>query len=190
MVKKLTMKTWVNTGILLVFCLGMSIAMLWRYAPSALALLQGRTPLLEESTGNIYGISALGLFFLVISIFMFVRQLTNSVGKRVNRFLEEHPEANMAQLDQEFSGAEKIGDLWIGSHRTFSHELYGIVVENTEIVSAYVEKERSKGNTSYYICLDLKSGKTERVKMYYSDLSKVLEQYRKYPGIRVQQLQG
>ena len=158
MVKKLTIKTWVSTGLLLVVCMVLAIVPLWKYAPSALALLQGKTPMLDESTTNIYGMSALGLFFLVISIFMFIRQLTNPVSKRVNRFLEEHPEASMAQLDQEFSCAEKIGNLWIGGHRTFSHDMDCVVAENAEIVRAYVEKERAKRDVNYYICLELKNG--------------------------------
>lgn len=188
MVKKLTIKSWVSTGLLLAVCLVLAIVPLWRYVPSALALLQGRPPLLNESTSNIYGMTALGLVMLVIVVAILIKQLTEPVGKRVNRFLEEHPEANMAQLDQEFDSAEKIGNLWIGGHRTFSHDMRCVVVENTEIVRAYVMRERAKRSTNYYICLELKNGKTERVKTEHCNLSDILERYRKYPDIRIEGL--
>lgn len=186
MVKKLTMKKWISAGLLLIVCLGMAIAALWWYGPSALALLQGRMPLRDESQSNIYGMSGIGLFMLVISIVILIKQLVDPVSKRVNRFLEDHPEVTMEQLDQEFENAEKIENMWFGEHRTFSHDMTSVVVENTEIVRAYVEKERVKRSTNYYICLSLKNGKTERVKIEYHNLSEILNKYRKYPNVRIE----
>ena len=175
MVKKLTIKTWTSTGILLAVCLVLAIFPLYRYLPSALALLQKKPPLLNESQSNIYGISALGI-------------VSDPVSKRVNRFLAEHPETNMAQLDQEFFSAEKIGTMWIGNHRTFSHDMRSVVVENAEIVRVYMYEERERRTTNYYVCLELKNGKTERVKNSYYDISKILELYRKHPDIQVADL--
>lgn len=186
MVKKLTVKKWVSTGLVLVVCLGMAIAALWWYGPSALALLQGRMPLRDESQSNIYGMSGIGLFMLVISIVILIKQLADPVSKRVNRFLEDHPGVTMEQLDQEFENAVKIENMWIGEHRTFSHDMTSVVVENTEIARAYVERERAKRSTNYYICLDLKNGKTERVKTEHYNLSEILNCYRKYPDIRIE----
>ena len=164
MVKKLTIKTWTSTGILLAVCLVLAIFPLYRYLPSALALLQKKPPLLNESQSNIYGISALGIVMLIICI------------------------ANMAQLDQEFFSAEKIGTMWIGNHRTFSHDMRSVVVENAEIVRVYMYEERERRTTNYYVCLELKNGKTERVKNSYYDISKILELYRKHPDIQVADL--
>ncbi len=188
MVKKLTIKTWTSTGILLAVCLVLAIFPLYRYLPSALALLQKKPPLLNESQSNIYGISALGIVMLIICIAIFIKQLSDPVSKRVNRFLEEHPETNMAQLDQEFFSAEKIGTMWIGNHRTFSHDMRSVVVENAEIVRVYMYEERERRTTNYYVCLELKNGKTERVKNSYYDISKILELYRKHPDIQVADL--
>lgn len=186
MVKKLTVKTWTGTGLILAVCLGMAIAALSWYGPSALALLQGRMPLVDEPQSNIYGMSGIGLFMLVISIVILIKQLAAPVSKRVRSFLEEHPEVTMEQLDQEFVNAKKIQNMWIGEHRTFSHDMSCVVVENTEIVRAYVEKERVKRSTNYYICLNLKNGKTERVKTEYHNLSEILNSYIRYPNVRVE----
>lgn len=188
MVKKLTIKTWTSTGLLLAVCLVLAIAPLYRYAPSALALLQKKPPLLNESQSNIYGMSALGIVMLIICVAIFIKQISEPVSKRVNRFLAEHPETDMAQLDQEFSHAEKIGVMWIGSHRTFSHDMRSVVVEHAEIVRAYMYEERERRVTNYYVCLELKNGKTERVKNSYHDVSKILESYKKYPNIQVEAL--
>lgn len=185
MVKKLTIKAWTSTGILLAVCLVLAIVPLYRYAPSALALLQKKPPLLNESQSNIYGISALGIVMLIICVAIFIKQLSEPVSKRVNRFLAEHPETDMAQLDQEFFGAEKIGTMWIGNHRTFSHDMRSVVVEHAEIIRAYMYEERERRATNYYVCLELKNGKTERVKNSYHDVSKILELYKKCPNIQV-----
>lgn len=190
MVKKLTMKSWTSTGLLLLVCLGMTVAVFWYYGPSVIMVLQGGIPLLDEPLSNIYGMTAIGLFMLVISLVIFIKMFTNSVSKRVNRYFERHPEVMMEQLDQAFESAEKIEKVWISERWTFSHDLQSIVVENAEIIRAYSQKERAKRGYNYYLCLDLAEGqaekKTERVNMDYYDIAKVLELYSKYPNIRVE----
>lgn len=186
MVRKLTIKAWISTGMLLLVCLVISIVPLWRYVPSALRLLQGEEPLLNEPLSNIYGMTAIGLFILLISLFIFIKMLTNSVGKKVNRYLEAHPKVAMSQLDEAFDSAEKIGNMWVSGRWTFSHDLQRIVVEHDEIVRAYSQKERAKRDTNYYLCLEFTEGKSERVKMSYYNLSQVLEAYKKYPNIQVE----
>ena len=186
MVKKLTMKTWVSAGLLLLVCLVIAIVPLWRYAPSALLLLQKKTPLVNESLTNIYGMTAIGLFMLVISLAIFIKLLVSPVGKRVNAYLEKHPGVAMSQLDEAFESAENFGNVWVSKRWTFSHDMQRVVAENDEIVRAYSQKERAKRDTNYYLCLEFTEGKSERVKMSYHSLSEILELYRKYPNIRVE----
>ncbi len=186
MVKKLTKKAWMSTGFLLLGCLLMAGVLLWKYAPSAFLALQGLTPILDESLGNIYGLSAIGLFILLVALFIFFKQLANPVSKKVDRFLEKHPEVTMAQLDHGFDVARKIDDIWVGDPWTFSHEFKNIVVENKEIVRIHSEKERSKRQTNYYLCMELADGAKERVLMGYHNLSEAIEMYRKYDHIRVE----
>lgn len=190
MVKKLTIKSWTSTILILVVCLGISIAVFWQYGPSVIMLLQGGIPLVDEPLSNIYGMTALGLFMLVISLVIFIKMFTNSVSKRVNRYFERHPEVMMEQLDEAFESAEKIDKVWISERWTFSHDLQSIVVENAEIIRAYRRKEHAKKGYNYYLCLDLAEGKDERktetVNMDYHDIAKALELYKKYPNIQVE----
>lgn len=186
MVKKLTMKEWMSTGLLLLGCLVIAIVPLWHYVPSALVALRGGIPMLDESLGNIYGMTVLGLIMLVISLVIFIKMLLNPVSKRVNQYLEKHPGVTMEQLDQAFESAEKVENVWIGGRWTFSHELWCIVVENAEIVRAYSQRERAKRDTNYFLCLEFAEGKSDRVKMSYYSLSQVLELYKKYPYIQVE----
>lgn len=185
MVKKLTVKMWVSTGLLLLMCLALSVPMLWWYGPSAIRALGGSEPLLGESLSNIYVGSAIGLFMLLVCLAIFVKQLTNSVGKGVKHYLEKHPEVTMGQLDQAFASARKIGNMWVGGRWTFSHELRAKVIENTEIDRVYSQTERSRRQTNYYLCLELTDGKKEMVKMGYKNLTEMMELYRKDPHIRV-----
>ena len=186
MVKKLTIKTWTSTGLLLLVCLVIAIVPLWRYAPSALLLLQGKTPLVNESQTNIYGITAIGLFMLIISLVIFIKLLISPVGKRVNAYLEKHQGVTMSQLDEAFESAENFGNVWVSKRWTFSHDMQRIVAENEEIVRAYSMSERSRRDTNYYLCLEFTEGKSERVKMSYHNLSEILESYKKYSNIRVE----
>lgn len=186
MVKKLTLKTWISGGLLLLVCLAIAIVPLWRYVPSVLLLLQGKTPLLDESLTNIYGMTAIGLFMLAISIVMFVKLLVNPVGKRVDAYLTKHPGVTMGQLDEAFALAKSFGNVWDGDRWTFSHDLRRVVVEHDEIVRAYSQKERARRETNYYLCLEFTEGKSDMVKMDYDDLSEILERYRKCPNIRVE----
>lgn len=80
-----------STGLLLLGCLVIAIVPLWYYAPSALVALRGGIPMLNESLSNIYGMTALGLVMLVISLVIFIKMLLSPVSKRVNQYLEKHP---------------------------------------------------------------------------------------------------
>lgn len=187
MIRKLTIKNWMSTGVILLFCIAMAVFPLWKYGPSALEALQGSVPGLagEESMSNIYGLSALGLFFALLSVAIIVRQLTNSVGRRVKRYLAGHPEITMQQLDDDFAAAEEAGNVWIGKRWTFSHDLNCILVENARIAWVYSEKEHSRRNVYYYLCLGLADGSTERIKVSRDKLSRMHEIYEGYPHILV-----
>lgn len=188
MVRKLTIKTWLGSFLLILFCWGLSIPMLVKYGPSAVEALKGGVPRLaaEESMTNIYGISGLGLFFVVLGLLILIVQLKNSVGKQVRKYLSEHPELTMQQLENDFSGAEQVGNVWIGRNWTFSHDMRRILVENSQVVLVYSEKEHSRNNISYYLCLGLADGKTERVRVSSEKkLARIMEIYERYPHMLV-----
>lgn len=185
MIKKLTIKEWMGTGLVLLMCLGLAVPALWYFGPSALAALGGSVPALakKQSMTNIYGMSALGLFFLLLALFIVGRKLSDSVGRRVRRYLESRPDVTEEQLDSDFTMAEKIGNLWIGRRWTFSHELRCVLLENEGIVWVFSEKERVKNNINYYLCFGLVSGKIERMRVREKDLTPLIERYGKNPRI-------
>ncbi len=85
MIKKLTIKTWIGTGGLILIMLALGVPMLWIYAPSAIEALQGGHPALarKESMSNIYGLSVLGTIFVLMALLMLIGQLKNSVKKNI-----------------------------------------------------------------------------------------------------------
>ncbi len=185
MIKKLTIKEWLGTGYVLLMCLVLGGTALWYFGPSALTALRGSVPALAEkqSMTTIYGMSALGLFFLLFALFILGRKLSDSVGKRVRRYLESRPDVTEEQLDSDFNAAEKIGNVWIGRRWTFSHELRCILLENEGIAWVFSETERVKNGKNYYLCFGLVSGKIERMQVREQDLTPLIERYGKSPRI-------
>ena len=186
MVGKLTLKYWMSIGLLLLFCLALSTPF-WKYGPAALEALQGGVPELArtESMSNIYGLAALGLFFLLISLALVIRGLTNSVGKRVRKYLAGHSGVTMAQLDSDFAAAEQVGKVWIGRKWTYNHDMNYVVVGNDDIAWVYHETERSRNRVSYYLCLGLADGNVERICVPEKKLSQMEEIYERFPHILV-----
>lgn len=188
MIRKLTIKTWLGNFLLILFCWGMSIFMLLKYGPSAVEALKGGVPPLaaRESMTNIYGISALGLFFAVLGLLILAVQLRNSVGKRVRKYLSEHPGITMEQLENDFSGATQVGNVWVGRKWTFSHDMRCILVGNAQIALVYSETEHSRNNINYYLCLGLADGKVERIKVSsQKKLAQIQETYESFAHILV-----
>nr|WP_296489012.1 DUF6709 family protein [uncultured Acetatifactor sp.] len=186
MVGKLTLKYWMSILLFCLICLALS-APFWKYGPAALEALQGGTPELaeSESMSNIYGLAGLGLFFLLIVVALIIRGLTNSVGKRARKYLEGHSGVTMEQLDTDFAAAEKVGNIWVGKSWIYSHDLNCLLVGNDIVVLVYGETERSRNRVNYYLCLGLKDGSVERVRVSESNLSRIQEIYERYSHIVV-----
>lgn len=186
MVGKLTLKYWMSIGGLLLVCLVLS-APFWKYGPAALEALQGGVPALArtESMSNIYGLAALGLFFILISLALIIRGLTNSVGKRVRKYLAGHPGITMAQLDSDFAAAEQTGNVWIGRGWTYNHDMNYVVVGNADIAWVYHETERSRNRVNYYLCLAQVDGNVERIRVSEKKLRQMEETYERFPHILV-----
>jgi len=158
MVKKLTIKLWMNVIPLLLVCGVIPVVVLSKYGPAA---LQGSAK--TESMSNIYGFCALALFFIVIDVAIVIRQLTHSVGKKVKIYLNANPDVTMQQLDSDFDDSEQIGNVWVGRKWTYSYDMDDIPVDNDKIVLVYNETDRVKDKIVYYLCLGLVDGKVARV---------------------------
>lgn len=185
MIRKLTIKKWLGVAFVLLLCLMFAVIPLWYYGPSALEALRGSVPELAEkqSMSNIYGMSALGLFFALIALIILIRQLANPIGKRVKRYLDSHPDVTQEQLDSDFAAAKKIGNTWIGRQWTFSHNLDCILLENAGIVWVFGETEQVKSKVNYYFCFGLANGGIERMRIREREFSRLKEEYGKNPRI-------
>ncbi|MCM1190335.1 MAG: hypothetical protein NC541_13695 [bacterium] len=185
MVKKLTVKAWISTGFVILGCLIIAVPILWMNAPGALAALQGRVPqgADERTVTNFYGLTAIGLFMVVIVVVIFFRQLSQSVKKRVGEYLAKHGGVTEDQLDRDFESARQIGKVWIGKRWTFSHDLRPVLVENEAVAWVFSEKEHVKNKVNYYICLGLADGTVERVCVSEEQIREIMEAYKTFPHI-------
>ncbi len=180
MVKKLTIKLWMNVIPLLLVCGVIPVVVLSKYGPAA---LQGSAK--TESMSNIYGFCALALFFIVIDVAIVIRQLTHSVGKKVKIYLNANPDVTMQQLDSDFDDSEQIGNVWVGRKWTYSYDMDDIPVDNDKIVLVYNETDRVKDKIVYYLCLGLVDGKVARVSVSKNKLPQLFRMYERFPRILV-----
>lgn len=183
MVKKLTVKSWISTGLFVLICLVMAGFLLGYNAPGALDALRGLPPKDGASpAGNYYVLSGIGLFMLGIGLYIFLKLLFHSVRKQVDQYLAGSG-VTEAQLDQDFEAARQIGNVWVGRRWTFSHDLNGILIENREIALVFSEKEHVKNKVNYYLCLGAASGAVWKIKVSEENLKDLMEVYQGFPHI-------
>lgn len=184
MVKKLTIKSWISTGLFVLICFVIAGIFLWHNGPGALDALRGLPPKDgASSAGNYYILSGIGLFMLGIGLFIFLKLLLNSVRKQVNRYLAKSDGVTEALLDQDFEAARQIGNVWVGRRWTFSHDLNGILIENREIAWVFSEKEHVKNKVNYYLCLGTASGAIRKIKVSEENLKDLMEVYQSFSHI-------
>ena len=185
MIKKMTVKAWTSTIVLVLFFWGLGGYALYTYLPSVFYIIQGYGPLVKEPLSNIYGMTAFGALFILFGIVGVVSTLVRSVKRRVEQFLEKHPDVTMAQLDTEFEAAEKMGAIWVGRHFTFSEKLRDAVLDNRDIVWVFSRTERRRNVYTTYICYGLVNGKEESTSVSDTNLNKLYDFYRTFPHIEV-----
>lgn len=187
MIRKLTIKLWMNVIPLLLVCGVIPAVLLSKYGPAALQALQGTVPELAEteSMSNIYGLSALALFFIVIDVAIVIRQLTFSVGKKVRNYMSANPSVTMQELDNDYDQAEQIGNVWIGRKWTYCYDMDDIPVDNDKIVLVYNETDRVKDKIVFYLCLGLVDGKVARASVSKNNIPKIFRMYERFPRILV-----
>lgn len=185
MIKTMTAKSIRSTIILLLFLWGLGGFALWHYAPDTLRLLQGtvKPEYLEENVSNYYGMSALSLIFLLLGLFILIKQFASPVKKRVDKYLAEHPELNLQMLDDDFMAAKKFGDIWVGRKFTFVADLNRVFLENDKIVWIYKDMEYKKNASSYYICWCMADGKEYRSRLSERNQRLLHEYYSTFPHI-------
>ena len=179
MIKTLTVDNAKGVFFILLFCWGLAGIVLWHYGSDTLGLIQGRIrpEALKEDTFNYYGMSGLALFFILLGAFILIKDLTHSVKKRVNQYLSEHPDVTLEMLDEDFSGAEKFYDIWVGEKYTYTTELKSILLENDRIVWVHQDVEYSRRTTSYFVCWCMVDGQEYRTRITEKNLRLLREHY-------------
>lgn len=185
MIKKLTIANFKGMIFILLFCFGLGGVIFWKYAPATLRLLQGniRPESLPESVSNYYGLSALSLIFILLGLFILIKQLVNPIKKKVNKYITEHPEVTLEMLDDDFAGASQFGDIWVGRKFTYVTDLPRVLLENDKIVWVYQDVEYSRKSTTYFACWCMADGKEYRVRIAERKLKQMREHYASFPHI-------
>lgn len=186
MIKKMTKQILLDVIPVIIMFGIIAAIFLGLYGPAALEALQGQEPKLArtEPISKIYSISALGLFFLLVDVFIIFWKITHSATKKVKSYLEANPTVTRQQLESDFGVARQIGNnLWIGKQWTFCCYMKHIPVENSKIVLVYSETMRIKGSIIFSLCLGLVDGKVEKTQISKDDFSRIKRIYARYPHI-------
>ena len=185
MIKTLTAKNIKSMIWLLLFLWGVGGACLWHYGPDTLRLLQGRTrpEFLEENVSNYYGMSAIALLLILLGLAVLIRQLTFPLKKRVNQYLEAHPEVTLKILDNDFAKAEEFGAIWVGKQFTYAADLKRVLLENDRIVWVYKEVTTRKNASTYHIHWCMADGQEYSAQISAKNLDELMDHYGSFPHI-------
>lgn len=143
-----------------------------------------------ESKTNIYGMSAIGAFFLLIVLFIVTKTLKNSVKKLLDKYLAQHPDVTMEQLETDFEQAQEVNKVWVGKRWTFSpkmgpgmeHLLFG----NDQLIWVHTEIVRSGRNVNFYVKWSLIDGSERQVSLSSEKkCMQVMEKYEQFAHVVV-----
>ncbi len=133
---------------------------------------------------NIYAFTIMGIVFIGIALAMILITMKDPVKRRVNRYLDAHPTVTMAQLESDFSAAQKIGNVWVGKNWTFCAGLKEALFDNKDIVWVHTGRERSGRSVSFLVYFSLIDRTVKRVSMSsVKNCEKVMKLYESYPHI-------
>lgn len=184
MIRKMAIRKWIGAGALTLFCAVMGGAFLWMYGAAALEGLSGSVPELAktQSMDNIYFGAVMGLIAVALAVIIIIRQSSLSVGGQIKRYLANHPDVTMEQLEDDFASAVQYGSIWIGNRWTFSYDLVGLVFENAKIAWVYSERDGGR-SVQYFLCLGTTDGKIVKTSVKQEHLVPIKGRYTQFPHI-------
>ena len=139
-----------------------------------------------EKKTNILGITGIGVFLLLIVIFILIKMLKNSPKKLIGQYMEKHSGVTMEQLESDFEGAENVNKVWIGKKWTFSSKMEGFLLDNREVVWVHTETVRSGRSVNFYVWWNLIDGSAKSVSLSSEKSCKeVMEKYNWFDHILV-----
>ena len=139
-----------------------------------------------ESKTNIYGLMAIGVFILLMGIFILVKTLKNSAGKLVDKYLESHPGITMERLESDFASAQEVSKVWVGKNWTFSAKLDELLFDNRQVVWVHTGSVRRGRNVNFYVWWYMIDGSEESVSLSSEKKCKaVMEKYNQFSHMLV-----
>lgn len=139
-----------------------------------------------ESKMNILGISFIGIFLLLIVVFIVIKTLKNSAKKLIGQYLEKHPGITMEQLESDFDMAENVNKVWIGKRWTFSPKLGELLFDNRQVVWVHCGSVRSGRSVNFYVWWYMIDGSEKQVSLSSEKKCKeVMEKYSMFAHILV-----
>lgn len=139
-----------------------------------------------ETKINIYGISAIGAFFLLVALFILVKTLKDSAKKLIDKYLAEHTDVTLAQLESDFAAAQEINKVWVGKRWTFSPKMTDLLFDNDQLVWVHTGSVRSGRNINFYVWWNLIDGSEKQVSLSSEKkCTQVMERYNQFDHVVV-----
>lgn len=111
-----------------------------------------------EPKSNIYGISAISGFLLLILLFILFKTFKNSAGKLIKEYLAAHPEVSMEQLESDFEAAKAMHGVWVGRNWTFSAKLEKMLLDNRQAIWVHTGSVRQGRGVNFYVWWEMLDG--------------------------------
>lgn len=139
-----------------------------------------------EPLMNIYGISALGMFFLLLLVFILFKTLKNSPKKLTGEYLAANPSVTMEQLESDFAMAQEVHKVFIGRNWTFCPKLNKLLFDNSQVIWVHAASVRSGRSVNFYVYWEMLDG-TQHKASFSSEKKcrEILEKYEQFPHIVV-----
>lgn len=143
-----------------------------------------------ETKTNIYGLSAIGAFLLLIASFILYKTLDNSAKRLVEQYLAEHPDVMMEQLESDFAAAREVNKVWVGKRWTFSPKMGPnmkyLLFDNDQLIWVHTGAVRSGKSLNFYVWWNLIDGSERQVSLSSEKkCTQVMETYNQFAHVVV-----
>ena len=136
--------------------------------------------------GNIWGTLLVGGILLLIPLLLLIKTMMNSAKKLIKKYLQEHPNITMEQLESDFAASEKVNQVWIGQNWTFSPKMKELLFDNQQLVWVHCGSVRMGKGVNFYVWWNLVDGSERKVSLSsLKKCTKVVEAYRRFPHVLV-----
>jgi len=143
-----------------------------------------------ETKTNIYGLSAIGVFLLLIASFILYKTLDNSAKRLIDQYLAQNPDVTMEQLESDFAAAQEVNKVWVGKRWTFSPKMgpnmQYLLFDNNQLIWVHSGAVRSGKSVNFYVWWSLIDGSERQVSLSSEKkCTQVMEKYNQFAHVVV-----